>query len=398
MVFPDLSAPESVPNTNSEVRYPLASPLDRLSAFVLDFLIFYPVVSFLLAGLSQQIKRIFLSSPNSAEGLTAFILIFVAASMIIVLLQTLFLLTLRATPGMLFLQLRVRDFHSSDAPLNFYQSFLRSMGWVVSAWFCGAPFLEVLGHPLRRHIADRVSDTLVITLKKNYDRGPAYQTTALIQSCMKFILVFSLFNGMLIYTSSYKKFVATSRADSQTTDIASSCMDVDTDSKFSTLDRAVTLYLIDGLSSDCLNYEADVVLWGNKLENNALAYFAKYLTSAKEERAKYSEKICADGNQVVCEMVKYIESPTKAPDLIAESEEWASLWYLRSEQAYSQGKFLVSLEGLQKLMVEKDFERSLDRKYARGIWALQNNSVEGRQPASDVKSMVDEFKERFDIP
>lgn len=398
MVFPDLSAPESVENTNSHVQYPLAKPLDRSAAFVLDFLIFYPVIGFLLAGLSQQIKRIFLVSPNSADGLTAFALLLMAATVLVALFQTLFLLSFKGTPGMLFMQLRLRDFHDSEKSLTFYQCFLRSFVWVFSSFFAGIPFLEIFGHPLRRHVADRASDTFVITLKKDYDLGPTVSQVALMQSWMKLFIVIGLFNGMLLYTSAYKSFVKKTNARAVDVALDESCLVADKDSKYSNLDRAITLYLADGLSSECLNYEADIVLWGNALENAHLAYFAKFLMSENKDKEQYLEKVCTDDAQAVCAMMKFTMNPSMAKIGTLKDPEWSTFKYLLSENEYLNGQYLASIDHLRELMTEKDFERALDRRYTRGIWALQNQKADGRQPASDIKSVVDEFKERFEIP
>lgn len=402
MVYPDLSAPESVANTNSQVQYPLAKPLERTAAFILDFLIFYPVIGFLLAGLSQQIKRIFLVSPNSSEGLTAFALLLIAATVLVVLFQTLFLLAFKATPGMLFMQLRMRDFHDSEKPLGFYQCFLRSFVWVVSSLFAGIPFLEIFGHPYRRHVADRASDTFVITLKKDYDLGPTIPQMALMQSWMKLFIVIGLFNGMLLYTSAYKSFVKKTNAPNSLSSevvLDESCLVEDKDSKYSNLDRAITLYLVDGLNSECLGYEADVVLWGNALENSHLAYFAKFLVSESKDKEQYLEKVCTDDAQAVCAMMKFMLNPAMAKlGALKSTPEWSTFKYLLSESEYISGHYLASVDHLRELMTEKDFERALDRRYTRGVWALQTQKNDGRQPANDVQSVVDEFKERFEIP
>lgn len=398
MVFPDLSAPESVENTNSQVQYPLAKPLDRSAAFVLDFLIFYPIIGFLLAGLSQQIKRIFLVSPNSSDGLTAFALLVIASTVLVILFQTLFLLAVKATPGMLFMQLRLRDFHDSEKPLGFYQCFLRSFVWVTSSFFAGIPFLEIFGHPFRRHVADRASDTFVITLKKEYDLGPTAPQMALMQSWMKLFIVLGLFNGMLLYTSAYKSFVKKTNAKTSEVALDESCLVADKESKYSNLDKAITLYLVDGLSSECLNYEADIVLWGNSLENAHLAYFAKFLMTDNEGKDQYLEKVCTDDAQVVCAMMKFMLNPSMAKLEKFKDPEWSAFKYLLSENDYLTGQYLSGVDHLRELMSEKDFERALDRRYTRGVWALQNQKSEGRQPASDIKSVVDEFKERFEIP
>lgn len=401
MVFPDLSAPAAVPNDNHEVAFPIAKPLDRVFAFVLDFLIFYPVLGFLLSGLTLQLKKSTLVAPQSWEGMAALALMAVAAGVLVILFQTLFLVLFRGTPGMLFMQLRVRDINYSDRPLSFNQAFQRSFFWTVSAALLGWPFIEIFGHPLRRHFADRGSDTLVVTFKKDFDLGPTLRHWNSVQSWMRLFILMGMFLGMALYSTAYKTFLQNAyHKEAGEEAVAMTCLEPDKDSQFTVLDRAITLYLADNLSRECLRQEADAVLWGNSLDDRNLAYFAKFLVSNKDDKIKYQEKICGEENSIICGMTEYLAAAGKSDlDLNLESE-LASLKYLNSEILFHKGQYVRSVKVLNELMSEKDFDKVFDRKYARAVWMLQGLDRVGvdRQPAAETATILEDFKERFEIP
>lgn len=91
MVFPDLSAPETQPHQPQSSSVPVAFVADRFVALLLDFLIFSPIVSLLIAGLVRQTKTFFLVDAQSSEGVVAAGLVVVAVIFSVTLLQSVFL-------------------------------------------------------------------------------------------------------------------------------------------------------------------------------------------------------------------------------------------------------------------------------------------------------------------
>ena len=165
MVFPDLSAPQSQVFKHHRHAIPIAPVPDRLVALVLDFLIFSPVISLLIAGLIRQAKTHFILDAFSAEGSVAVFLVFVAVFFLTVLLQSTFLYFWQASPGQMFLQLRVVSYPHYQEKISINQCLIRSMLWSFGAILLAFPYLEILSHPLRRAFHERASDTMVVTLK-----------------------------------------------------------------------------------------------------------------------------------------------------------------------------------------------------------------------------------------
>ncbi|UYL09585.1 RDD family protein [Bdellovibrio sp. SKB1291214] len=401
MLFPDLSAPEINNSTMFKQKPAIAFVADRFLALVLDFLIISPVVSLLVAGLTRQAKTFFLLNARSDEGVVAVMMIMAVAVIAVVLLQASFLYFLQATPGQFFLQLRVISYPEQQARLTFSQCMVRSVVWCFSFFMFALPFLGVLGHPLRRAFHEKASDTMVITLKKNFDKGPASQEQRLITSWMQLSFAVFAFVGFLGLMKSYHALTV---GDYQVAvDQNATCKEIkDKDlSGPQRLDAALSLFLLKEISADCLHKEAELSLWSDPVNSQSMAYFAKFLLSEGSDRLSYMNKVCEDRTSSGCVLAQYLENPEDVRLADASQKLWVTQ-VLEADQRYSQHDYAGSLEVIEELQSISTLRQAMDKKYVRSIWGLQQSlgvKKGDRIPASvkESKPWLEDFKEKYGV-
>lgn len=405
MVFPDLSAPETKPHQPQSNTVPVAFVADRFVALLLDFLIFSPIVSLLIAGLVRQTKTFFLVDAQSAEGVVAAGLVGVAVIFVVTLLQSVFLYFWQATPGQLFLQLRVISYPVYRPRLSYAQCFFRALGWSLSFLLLAIPFLEILSHPFRRAFHDRASDSLVITLKKVHDDGPVPMESRFIASWMRMSFLFlALFAVIGFFRTYHGLYAGDFRSSGQT--FAGLCRELPDGTVLdgaARLDAALSLYMLNAVSAECLEKESDLALWGDPVGTQPLAYLAKFLLSEGKEQDKYFSKLCEDGGAPACALARYLSEEGDKSELDnADAKLWLTQ-VLQSEEAFAASDYVASLRLITSLQKQIFLREALEKRYVRSVWALHDleNSQDksGRLPAStDSESWVDDFKDRYEVP
>ncbi|MBV2169875.1 MAG: RDD family protein [Bdellovibrio sp.] len=405
MVFPDLSAPAGTPhNYNSTPNIPIASVADRFVALVLDFLILSPVISLFIAGLVRQTKTYFLLNAMSQEGVVAIFLVIASVIFLTTALQAFFLYFWQATPGQLFLQMRVVSYPQRQTRLTLNQCFLRSFLWCSGFTLLAIPYLEVASHPLRRAFHERASDTLVTTLKRNYDEGPLPLESRFISSWMRMSFLFLLLFGVIGFFKTYHslKVGAYREKDSQA---PFACKEIRESDLLGTsrLDAALSLFLVNEISAECLDKEAEVSLWGDPVNSQGLAYLAKFMTAESSEQEKYFDKVCEERTSSVCAMARYMREDGELEDLeLADKTLWTTQLLLADEK-YTSQDYVGSLKLIEDLQKVSVLRSALEKRYVRSVWALnemmQTHSKKGRLPASvNGDSWIDSFKEKYEVP
>lgn len=416
MVFPDLSAsPKSSNGVPEAPRFPIASMSDRWIALVLDFLIFSPVIGLFIAGLMRQARTYFLLDTRSTEGIVVLLLAAAVILVLIVLLQTVFLFYWQATPGQLFLQLEVRSYPHEQKRLGLNQCLLRSVLWCTGWTVLALPFLEIVSHPLRRAFHERASDTMVVTRKGIADDGPMPLETKFISSWMRMSFLLLALFAVLGFFKIHHSLLA-GEFSPKIKESVPSCkqMTASMEVGASRLDQAISLFLLDELSSDCLDQEANASLWEDPVGAQDMAYLAKFLTSEPGDQEKYLDEIC-ENKSTSCMLAKYMSEGGRLADLEkADAKLWTTQ-LLMSDEQYSLGRFTKSLQIIDDLQKSSPLKLALEKRYVRNIWALsqnqsglspnqspnQNQTQKGRSPASqDSRSSgpwLEIFKERYDI-
>lgn len=408
MVFPDLSAPEVKPHHPKSSTVPVAFVADRFIALILDFLILSPIISLLVSGLVRQTKTYFLLNANSAEGVVAAGLVVLAVVFLVTFLQSVFLYFWQATPGQIFLQLRVISYPVYRERLSYAQCVIRSLSWSFSFVLLALPFMEILSHPLRRAFPDRAADTLVMTLKKVHDDGPHPIESRFINSWMRMSLLLLLLFGVLGYFKTYHNLVAGEFREKTGTAVAV-CKEMRGSADLegvARLDAALSLYLLNEISGECLNKEAEVALWSDPVNAQPLAYLAKYLLSEGEAQEQYFSKVCEESASSTCALARYMAEAGDHEDL-AQADE--SLWttkFLKSEELFASNDFAGSLKAISDLQKNPMLRPGLEKRFVRSVWALRDAELvpqsgsEGRMPASAIEqeNWIDDFKERYEVP
>lgn len=406
MVVPDLTVPEtSVCRGGLAKRPAIASVADRFLALVLDFLIFSPVISLLVAGLIRQTKTFFLLNPVSLEGGIAVGLIVVMVVFFTMLLQTVFLYYWQATAGQAFLRLKVVSYPEARGRLSLNQCFTRSFMWCAGFVLMGIPYLEVLSHPLRRAFHERSSDTLVVTLKKNFDEGPLPLESRFISSWLRMSFLFMLFFGTMTFIKTYHSLV---RGDYREHSIEQSsfCKEIDEPGLvgIERLDAALSLFLLNSISPECLDKEADASLWGDPVNAQGMAYLAKYLLGdSSTMQEKYFSKVCHNSKSSVCAIARYLRDGGKNTDLQYADNELLTTRLLWSEEKYSRKDYDGSLKIIKELQTKPVLKVALEKRYVRSIWSLHENEKSGKKkkerlPASVGQGWIDTFKDRYEVP
>lgn len=413
MVFPDLSAPEAYIKSVPSKRQHIAPVADRAVAFVLDFLIFSPIISLFIAGLMRQSKTFFLINPTSNEGIIALALSGLLIFFFSVFLQSLFLYFWQATPGQLFLQMRVVSYPEFQRRLSFNQCVVRSFFWCFNFILFAIPFMEILSHPKRRALHERCSDTLVITMKEGAHDVPHALESRFISSWARIAFTMLLAIGFVSFFKVYYGLQAGDYKETSEVKVAA-C-----ESHMPSMDSAVALFLADGISNSCLNEKVEEVLWSAPTEEVPYAYLARYLLTEGDEQEKYFSKVCEETSSPTCALAKYLKHKENGPEgfekFFAESK---TAQVLLIDEKFNQRDFVGSLEIIETLQKDAPFEIALEKKYIRAVWSLQEQASEekvlqnqlaaqdgtnSRQPASyeveDVEeaAWLQDFKERYDI-
>lgn len=404
MVIPDLSAPETKPRQNKSESIAIASIADRFLAFILDFLIFSPIISLLIAGMVRHTKTYFLLSPTSQEGNVAAGLVVLMVMFFVTVLQAVFLYYWQATPGQLFLQLRVVPYPKEQDRLSINQSILRSLMFCGGFVLFAIPFLEVVSHPLRRAFHERASDTMVVTLKKNPDEGPLPIESRFIASWMRMSFLFVLLFGVLAFFKTYNSLISGAYREKEAATYA--CKEIKENDLTgpARLDAALSLFLLNEISPECLEKEAEASLWGDPVNSQELAYLAKFVTTESTEQDKYFDLICKDANSSACALAHYLRDGSEKNTLEnADAHLWTTK-VLSSEEKYATKDYAGSLQIIEDLQKVPVFKSALEKRYVRSIWALNDElshtPQRSRIPASTntQKSWIENFKEKYEVP
>lgn len=392
MVFIDLSSSEKI-NSNSDFSSRLASPADRLLSFFIDFLLISPVAALFSAGALRELKENLIENASNQTLLSNILIYLVIFFTVNWILQVFFLHFWNGSPGQKFLNLRVIQFpqEGSQSSLSFVQCLIRVSGPWLSFVLLGIPMLEVFSHPWRRTFYDRLSDTLVITLKKHGEKAPlAFEANFIRQwmqvtSCL--LLLVGIFQLAQIFSDGTDSIAKIKGK------VVSGCVEVNlfSNQKFSRLDRALALYIVDTEEKSCLEKELSQEKIFTK--EPARAYFAKSLVEKdKELREEYQKQACEvapDSSECA-----WIKNPN-----LAQTSDSLSLQILSAQKAVEAGNWSLALEKLDPLLDENMLFDGLQKSYIKTYFSLTGQDAKSqRSPASDsLSKMTEKFKKRYGV-
>ncbi len=276
----------------------LATPLDRLAAFIFDTLIFLPLARLLLAPVAREWDISQLVGEKGSFFVSVMIY-FALFSVVMVLYQTLFVWLVSGTPGKLFFGLRVRCLWNHRHP-TFIQSLLRALGWWIESLLFLIPHLSILSDHKRRPLHDKIADTIVLAPKQSHSSHPS-----IFESTLVHIFFFGLFSLLVGIVSGYSYHEALllqqSSYDLSEGEEALACPLIEEaveESKresshpLSRLEIAMALFSVGHTDERCLTFEANNAL--KEASHEDMAYLALAFASTDDEDLyhKYLKKPC----------------------------------------------------------------------------------------------------------
>lgn len=158
---------------------PMAAPVDRLAAVIVDTIIFVPIASLLIAPFRRELDIAKLLD-SEATALTHLATIVLIISLADILFKSLTIALFGFSPGKYFFGLKVVQIWTGRKP-HFSTSLLRSLVWWLDSVLL-FPHLEIISNHRRRPLHDRVADTMVISPKLKGATPPTYWERLVIQT------------------------------------------------------------------------------------------------------------------------------------------------------------------------------------------------------------------------
>lgn len=412
MVLRDLSTPDTHPPELSKVAYrlPFGPVADRFLALILDFLILSPVVSFFLATTLRDLKTLQILNSESEAAVVIWLIFIIGMVVVSCALQACFLYFWQATPGQKFLQLRVISFppRNDTQTITPGQALSRTVGWWASALLLGIPFLEIIGHPFRRGFHERLSDTLVVTLKDEHNDMPLPVETRYVGTTLWLFFGMLFVIGAMFMAKAYKAALLEGLSSTQAVAEAELCpasLSEDYQDK-ARLDMAIALFIADKADKACLQSEAQKVLWSQTNTERPLADLAMAMVSDdKDVTDSYFQQSCrTDVKSEACAVSTYLQDKGKnrAEALRKTGLALVSSKMLLLNEAMESSNFSVAAGLLQELSAEAPLREVIDQKLVKAAWAMNNpakaNDKKTRVPASvEETPLMKQFKTRFGI-
>ncbi len=284
----------------------LADPMERLAAFVLDFLFILPAANFFSIPIYQEFFRARL------YGQTAFVIYYGLLSLLItfglfILYQTICIPLWQGTPGKRLLGLKVVSV-SGAGRVDWLASLQRSLLVALEASVLFIPLFSLFSHDRRRPLHDRAAETMVISLSGRHISSPH-------QFERRFAKILAPGFTILIMLILLVALLGALRSESGPLDSYSHlCTPVnkarqDWPLQEARIETAMALYAAGAIEEDCLDQEADFALW--KDEAPEVAYLAKAFTTASEGAIsnRYLEKVCeSEVATQACRLSQLVES------------------------------------------------------------------------------------------
>ena len=274
-------------------KYYRASVLDRVFSFLLDYLVLSPVISFLILIFFQKEISIWSANTLTSELKAVFVLLAISYVVFFSFLQSLFIYFWQATPGQYFLKLKVVD-QKADQGIYFFRILFRQLGFWSSFLLLGFPWISVLAHSEQKTFYDKLSETKVISLKAKPDFFTFEFETRYWQALMGTLMVFVSVILLALGWQQHQNIKASSYTFEKMRSDNFFCDDLKSVQFTERLQMVVALNLVGQIADDCVDKEADFVLWkSDNQELRSLAYYAKSLTEIEEKAENlYLESAC----------------------------------------------------------------------------------------------------------
>lgn len=404
MVYPDLNEIKY-----SKKNFKPSVPIRILSS-VIDYFIFTPVVSFFVIVFFKEGVDLYRDFPQSVDGQFAIALVGFFFLIATTLLQALFIVFHSGTPGQFFLKLEI-EFKNKNYPV-FLQAWVRQIGFTFSFLMLGVPFLRILSDQNGQGFYEKMTDSEVrskwpIDQKsyfhpKSIEIDRKFWSASLATLNVFFIALFALvliknYNTVLTSPVAYATWKARSKFKE--------CQEFQKLNASERLRYMIAMNLVGTYSDKCLNQEADFVLWKNFTDDKSLAYFAKFITSQKNDfEKKYLKQACEIKKSEGCYWAQVFEN-SNFQNLLTHSNYGDNIlarvltYEMNPELAETQKADLLtqikteaSFKSVRKYLI---LESLLERKEDFASSSLQASKNKNRLPASVSKNLSLNMKNKI---
>jgi uncharacterized RDD family membrane protein YckC len=396
MVFQDLSGNS---NEQKSLRLRIAPAGDRLLAVFFDVVLFTPLFSLILSQLFKKVELRYYTSPNSTEFVVLCAISVLAIAVLTVVAQALCLHFFSATPGKFFFKLKVISLYGKSEKVTFTQALLRSSLWVLEFCVLCIPFVEILSHQRRQPLHDRASDTMVITLKQNFDGGPHPLETHFVKNFLFLLVCVFLFWGTIFVTQLY---LMAMRGDFKKQELEGDqylCSSISyyANKHTNRVDLALARYLAGEVDDECMMNEADFALWTDHTDQRAWAYLAKgfYFRFDKEKSFLYFGKVC-DFNKTseACRIANALAGKKNEEILRPGASLTAKV--LEIKEYSSRGLFDQATYKIKALpFIQQGFENFTQIEMTKMLWALSKKSEAMGAYANTWSHMYNQNRHEF---
>lgn len=264
--------------------------LDRFFSFLIDYVVLSPFVSFFVYFFFKDAILFWRANPDAPEQFSLIAIIAVSGVVVFSLLQATFIYLWRATPGQYFLKMQIQF---ADGHLLFWRAFLRQFGFWCTPLFLGIPWIAMLSHPQHKTFYDRLADCRIVSFKS--ERGFTFEAeTKYWQSLLATLILFVGFLFASFIWTRYDRIIQRVASFQQLEKNNFFCEDLKSVSLGGRLQTAVAMNVVGQVTDDCLDREADFVIWKDKSADLSLAYFAKSLTEKNtKQETEYLNEACA---------------------------------------------------------------------------------------------------------
>lgn len=331
-----------------QIDFPIgmATPKNRLAAFVLDLILIVPVARLLQSPFRRGMvdsalleKTADLAQYQLLNTIT-FFLVFMFYHSVLTYWRG-------QTFGKMFFHIKVV---SLTGQLTFLTALARSCFMLLGLFLLAVPFLALFSHPLRRALHDRISDTVVVGLKEsagfpnNKEKSWATGLTVfafvlpllILISVLKMVSSSSLKNDFSPFEAETSHFLPCEFAlkEGQTK-----------------MELAIELFLSDRVTQECLHNFAQDSLWKNQeIELSKIAMALSEYERAEKSNS-YLESVCKESPEhhlclfsqwLINQESKKPENSTPAPlSLLTSADAENFIKVFAASYALKNGDFIL---------------------------------------------------------
>lgn len=389
MVIPDWTGSNRPPKIHVEHQQhsaatPLARPLDRLAASIVDVIIVLVPIYILL---SAPLKRMFTTSfilGSEADFFASVVLMILLAALILIFYQAFAQYFFGVTIGKKIFGLRVVPMFP-EAQLTFIDHLVRAAVWVFELTCMGLPWLSIFSNQRRRPWHDRICDTVVVQVGGSGAVPPTGLERSLVNSVFLVAAVFSLLMFAMqlrgaVERLKIEKALTLGEGDYGSCEIVDNQADENSDDDHARLKLAMTLYAAGLADRGCLEAEVEREI-ASQVPVAPITYLAQafiYADDAEISNA-YLDEVCQNSpNSVECSMSQLVTSWS--------DDNWPAVEEVL--QAMQPGSGYLEIWGVRHYMKQAQYGRALELLDALNSF----KSVAEFTMAQRVKALFNNFK------